>query len=66
MPKIKTHSGLKKVLNKRKNDYKIGKPGSIHNTGFIELMDAVTMNFKEVEEKEDTRIKFSFIGRIGI
>ena len=34
MPKIKTHSGLKKVLTKRKNDYKIGKPGSIHNTGY--------------------------------
>ena len=34
MPKIKTHSGVKKVLIKRKNDYKIGKPGSIHNTGY--------------------------------
>ena len=33
MPKIKTHSGLKKVLTKRKNDYKIGKPKSRHNTG---------------------------------
>ena len=33
MPKIKTHSGVKKVLIKRKNDYKIGKPGSRHNTG---------------------------------
>ena len=39
---------------------------SIHNTGFIELMDGVTMNFKEVEEKEDTRIKFSFIGRPNV
>ena len=39
---------------------------SIHNTGFIELMDAVTMNFKEVEEKKDTRIKFSFIGRPNV
>ena len=34
MPKIKTHSSVKKVLIKRKNDYKIGKPGSIHNTGY--------------------------------
>ena len=25
MPKIKTHKGTAKVLNKRKNDYKIGK-----------------------------------------
>lgn len=33
MPKIKTHSGLKKVLRKRKNDVMIGKPGRRHNTG---------------------------------
>ena len=33
MPKIKTHSGVKKVLIKRKNDYKIGRPGGRHNTG---------------------------------
>ena len=40
---------------------------SIHNTGFIELMDTITMNFKEqVEEKEDNRIKFSIIGRPNV
>lgn len=39
---------------------------SIHNTGYIELMETITMNFKEVEEKEDTRIKFSFIGRPNV
>jgi ribosomal protein L35 len=33
MPKIKTHKGTAKVLTVRKNDYKIGKPGSRHNTG---------------------------------
>ena len=33
MPKIKTHKGTTKVLTKRKNDCKIGKPGSRHNTG---------------------------------
>lgn len=33
MPKLKTHKGTKKVLTERKNDYKIGKPGSRHNTG---------------------------------
>ena len=33
MPKLKTHKGSKKVFNKRKNDYKIGRPGSRHNTG---------------------------------
>lgn len=39
---------------------------SIHNTGFIELMDTVTMNFKEHEEIEDTRVKFSIIGRPNV
>ena len=39
---------------------------SIHNTGFIDLMDAVTMNFHEKEEKIDERIKFSIIGRPNV
>ncbi len=34
MPKIKTHKGTAKKFNARKNDYKIGKPGSRHNTGY--------------------------------
>ena len=38
----------------------------IHNTGYIELMDAITMNFREQEEQEDTRIKFSIIGRPNV
>lgn len=29
----KTHKATKKVLTERKNDYKIGKPGTRHNTG---------------------------------
>lgn len=33
MPKIKTHKGTAKVVKARKNDYKIGRPGSRHNTG---------------------------------
>lgn len=33
MPKIKTHKGTAKVVKARKNDYKIGCPGSRHNTG---------------------------------
>ena len=33
MPKLKTHKGSSKVFRKRKNDYKIGRPGSRHNTG---------------------------------
>ena len=39
---------------------------SIHNTGFIELMDTITMEFHEKEEKEDNRIKFSIIGRPNV
>lgn len=40
---------------------------SIHNTGYIELMDTLTMNFHEYEtEEEDTRIKFSMIGRPNV
>ena len=33
MPKIKTHKGTQKVLNQRKNDVKMGHPGTRHNTG---------------------------------
>ena len=33
MPKIKSHKGTQKVLNKRKNDIKMGHPGTRHNTG---------------------------------
>ena len=39
---------------------------SIHNTGFVELMDTVTMNFREHEETVDERIKFSIIGRPNV
>lgn len=33
MPKLKSHKGSKKVFIVRKNDIKVGKPGSRHNTG---------------------------------
>ncbi len=39
---------------------------SIHNTGYVELMDTITMNFSEQEETEDTRTKFSIIGRPNV
>ena len=39
---------------------------SIHNTGFIELMDNITMNFHEKEEAIDDRVKFSIIGRPNV
>lgn len=33
MSKLKTHKGTAKVVKARKNDFKIGTPGSRHNTG---------------------------------
>lgn len=39
---------------------------SIHNTGFIELMDEVTKEFEETEEKNDDKLKFSIIGRPNV
>ncbi len=39
---------------------------SIHNTGYIELMDNITMNFHPSEEKIDDRLKFCIIGRPNV
>lgn len=40
---------------------------SIHNTGYIELMDEVCRNFKEKEKNiTDERLKFSIIGRPNV
>ena len=39
---------------------------SIHNIGYIELMDTVTNYFKEKEEQEDNRLRFSIIGRPNV
>lgn len=39
---------------------------AIHNTGYIELMDEVTKEFNEVEQEEDSRLKFSIIGRPNV
>ena len=39
---------------------------SIHNIGCVDLMDTITMNFSESEEVEDTRVKFSIIGRPNV
>lgn len=39
---------------------------SIHNTGFVELMDTITMTFTEKEEKEDNRLRISIIGRPNV
>lgn len=39
---------------------------SIHNTGYIELMEEITKDFTEKEDIEDTRLKFSIIGRPNV
>ncbi len=39
---------------------------SIHNIGYVELMDTITMDFKEKETVEDDRLKFSIIGRPNV
>ena len=39
---------------------------SIHNTGYVDLMDAITMDFNEKEERIDDRLKFSIIGRPNV
>ncbi len=39
---------------------------SIHNTGYVELMDTITNGFHEQEEKYDSRLKFSIIGRPNV
>ena len=39
---------------------------SIHNTGYIELMDTITMSFRESDVEVDNRIKFSIIGRPNV
>ena len=39
---------------------------SIHNTGYIELMDTITMDFHENDIEEDTRLKFSIIDRPNV
>lgn len=40
---------------------------SIHNTGYVELMDTLTMDFNDIENsEEDNRLKFSIIGRPNV
>lgn len=37
-----------------------------HNTGFNELLTAITRDFRVTDEEEDARVKFSFIGRPNV
>jgi len=39
---------------------------SIHNMGYVELMDTITTNFHEQEAVEDNRLKFCMIGRPNV
>ena len=39
---------------------------SIHNTGYIELMDTITMDFRETDSIDDERLKLSIIGRPNV
>ena len=39
---------------------------SIHNIGYVELMDTITNDFHEREEIQDDRLKFSIIGRPNV
>ncbi len=39
---------------------------SIHNKGYVELLEAITKDFVNYEEKVDTRLKFSIIGRPNV
>lgn len=39
---------------------------SIHNTGYIDLLEEITKDFHETEEKENDRLKFCIIGRPNV
>lgn len=39
---------------------------SIHNIGYVDLMDTITNDFNIKEEKEDNRLKFAIIGRPNV
>ena len=39
---------------------------SIHNIGYVELMDAITLSFSEYDEEVDDRLKFCIIGRPNV
>ncbi len=39
---------------------------SIHNIGYVDLMDMITINFKKKEDNEDNRLKFCIIGRPNV
>jgi len=72
----KTIVAINKVDNKKFEDhiydfYELGFDKYIpisgeHGIGFVELMDEVTSDFHEKEMQEDTRLKFSVIGRPNV
>ncbi|MBQ7137065.1 MAG: ribosome biogenesis GTPase Der [Bacilli bacterium] len=67
---------INKVDNKKAQDhmydfYELGFDIYIpisgeHGIGFVELMDELTKDFQEKEDKEDKRLKFSVVGRPNV
>jgi len=67
---------INKVDNKKAQDhmydfYELGFDKYIpisgeHGIGFVELMDEVTLDFHEKEDREDKRLKFSVVGRPNV
>ena len=61
----------KKAQNHMYDFYELGFDKYIpisgeHGIGFVELMDEVTADFSEKEEREDKRLKFSVVGRPNV
>jgi len=62
---------VKDAINNLYDFYELGFDtyipiSSIHNIGFIDLMENVTSSFSKKEQKEDNRFKFCIIGRPNV
>ena len=59
MPKLKTHKGLKKVVNKRQSgSMTIGHPGARHNTGSKSMkVNRDKRSRGEVSKADQNRLK---------
>ncbi len=77
---LKTNKKIIVAVNKMDNEkrsenvynyYELGFPivlpiSATHNIGFDLLLEEIASDFHEVEEVEDTRVKFCFIGRPNV
>lgn len=67
---------VNKMDNKQRSEliynfYELGFPivlpiSASHNLGFNELLEEITSDFKEIENEEENRLKFSLIGRPNV